>query len=134
MPLSTKIRKSAIRYGKAFVYTEQDHFDLGYFLAYHLRVIQLARKDLHDYLEKQMTRQHEASKLQQQDGRLNPRQTLIMHFLRHEGHSEISIAEHQSRQAISYPTARSDLLQLNEWGYLTMRKKGKKQIFMLNES
>ncbi|MBL4701054.1 MAG: hypothetical protein JKX85_07335 [Phycisphaeraceae bacterium] len=102
-----------------------------YFLSYLLNVIKLARTDLHDSLEKQIAKRTEASKLQQQDERLNPRQTLVLHHLRHTSQTLIAIAQHQTQQGITYPTARTDLLRLTAWGYLTMEKQGKKLIFQL---
>lgn len=133
LPLSTKITKSAIRYGKAFIYTETDGFDLGYFLAYHLRVIKLAQANLQVYLEKQIAKRTEASKLQQQDGRLNARQTLMMHKFRQSNLTSMTITQHQIEQNIAYPTARLDLRELVHWGYLVVNKQGKKQVFKLAE-
>lgn len=50
--ISVSLKKSPIRYGKSFLYTETDDNDLSYFLIAQIQVIRQAIQDLHAYIER----------------------------------------------------------------------------------
>lgn len=52
IPLSTAIKKSKIDYSKAYIYSEQDEFDLTYFINYNLRKINLSLEKFKEEVEK----------------------------------------------------------------------------------
>src|SRR5574344_1353151 len=52
LSISRIIYKSKTQYEKAFLYTEHDGFDLGYFLQYNLNVLKKAFNELQSYLER----------------------------------------------------------------------------------
>jgi Fic family protein len=127
--ISQIIRKSAIAYGRAFLYTETDGNDLTYFILYHLRVIRLAVAELHRYLARktQQIRNVEA-RLKGMD-LLNYRQRmLVSHALRHTG-QRYTIESHRLSHNVVYETARTDLLDLKDKGLLEATKVGKGYVF-----
>ena len=134
LPISTILRKAAVRYSRSYLYTEHDGFDLGYFLTYQLDVTARARQELAAYLERQAEKRREADKATDNDPRLSPRQRMLVRRLMNSHNPSIAIATHQKREHVSYPTARSDLMQLENFGYLRSEKAGRKFIFHLNKS
>ena len=52
MSISRVIAKSKKTYEKSFRYTEADNNDIGYFVAYNLRVLDLSFKQLQGYLKR----------------------------------------------------------------------------------
>ena len=134
LPLSLVIKRSAVQYTKSYIYTEQDGFDLNYFLAYQLRVIGRARSDLRDYLRREEAKRREADHTVAADDRLNARQRMVLHELKQSHDPTITIAEHEGRAVVTYPTARKDLLDLVEAGYLSKEQRGKKFVFQLKPS
>lgn len=128
LPVSRLIYASAGQYARAFLYVETDEFDLTYFLAYHARVIGLARRDLAQFLSRKRREAVEANR-RFADGALNERQRLVLAHLVGEPDGEVTIESHQVSSQVSYFTARADLLRLEELGYLQRRRLGKKFVF-----
>jgi len=120
--ISQVILNAPAKYGRAFLYTETDENDLTYFILYHLKVIDKAIAELHDYIERKTRR---LKKLEQQLGgieKFNYRQrTIIAHALRHPNY-RYTIKSHQRSHNIVYQTARTDLLDLCESDLFTVRK------------
>jgi Fic family protein len=127
--ISQIIRKSAVGYGRAFLYTETDENDLTYFILYHLRVIRLAIEELHQYIARktQQLRSVEAT-LRGMDVLNHRQRMLISHALRHPG-QRYTIESHRLSHNVVYETARSDLLDLREKGLLVGTKVGKAYVF-----
>lgn len=131
LPISRLIYQAPVKYGKAFLYTETDNFDFGYFLTYHLRIIAKARRELENYLTEAQHNREQAERTFGRDDRLNARQRLLLQQL-HQGQDRVmSIAQHKREQHIAYPTARKDLQQLEAFGYLRGTKVGKKFVYRL---
>jgi Fic family protein len=66
---------------------------------------------------------------QRNHGGLNPRQLeLVFYALRHP-ESEFTTTSHQRAQAVDYPTARADLTELVELGYLSKRQIGRGYVY-----
>ncbi len=129
LPLSQLFRRAPARYARAFVYTETDDFDLGYFLTYHLRVIGKARHALLEYLAGEQRKRLQAESTYGRDPRLNQRQKLLLRNLHHRDGAPVTIAEHQHANDLAYATARADLIELEQLGYLSSRKVGKKLVY-----
>lgn len=111
LPISRFIYRSSTQYGRAFLYTETDDFDLTYFFVYKAHVLRLVRQDLQQYLEHKRAEMVQTRNVFEEDGRLNHRQrSLILRFIR-DPEQRVTIALHQGRHAVAYGTARSDLLK-----------------------
>lgn len=134
VPISSIIKQGPVKYGKAFLHTETDENDLTYFLIHQIDVIRKGITSLHEYLGRKATEIEEAEKLLDNSnakGQLNHRQlSLLKHALKNPS-AIYRIQEHQTSHAISYQTARTDLLKMsNELNLLRKRKYGSSFVFV----
>jgi len=132
--ISSIIKQAPVKYGKAYLHTETDGNDLTYFLVHQIEVIRKGITSLHEYLSRESTEIEEAEKLldnSKAKGQLNHRQlSLLKHALKNPN-AIYSIQEHQSSHAISYQTARTDLLKMSdELSLLRKRKYGNSFVFI----
>ena len=120
--ISGIIRRAPAIYGRAFLYTETDDNDLTYFIIYHLRVIERAVRQLHEYIAQRTRRLQEIDRRLRGFAELNHRQReLISHALRHP-HHRYTIRSHQVSHSVVYQTSRMDLLDLVARGLLAKKK------------
>lgn len=123
--ISEAIKKAHARYGRAFLYTETDDNDLTYFLLYHLDLIRKAIDALREYLAMKQAEVRAAERLLRADEDLNHRQlVLLSDALRHPD-ADYTLAEHQASHNVVYETARTDLFDLRDKGFLVARKRGR---------
>lgn len=132
--ISRVIKKSPAKYSKAYLYTETDDNDLTYFIIYQVEVIKQAIMDLQEYIKRKSLEIHETEELldnSKANGQLNHRQlSLLKHALKHPS-AIYSIQEHQAAHAISYQTARTDLLKMaDKLNLLRKRKYGNSFVFV----
>ncbi len=133
LPISRLIYRSPAKYTKAYLLCETDDFDVTYFLSYKVKIISRARQELREYLQDQQVRQSEARKTLAGDERLNHRQREVVLRASRNPERVLTIADHQSRFAVSYGTARTDLLELSRWGYLTYSADTKRYDFYASD-
>lgn len=125
LSISRILRKAPSQYARSFLFTETDDNDLTYFLDYHLGVIRRAIDELQVYLDRKIREVRAVESRLKASADLNHRQlALLGHALRHPG-ARYTIASHKRSHAVSYQTARTDLLQLADMGLLRMWKRGK---------
>ena len=123
--ISQIILQAPAKYGRAFLYSETDDNDLTYFLIHQIEIIMAAIYSLYEYMKRKTIQIREL-----EDGltgikELNYRQRcLIKHALKHPRYG-YTIRSHQSSHNIVYETARRDLMQLQDKGYLEGKKAGK---------
>ncbi|MEQ6340312.1 MAG: Fic family protein [Gammaproteobacteria bacterium] len=132
--ISRIIKQNPAQYGKAYLHTETDGNDLTYFLIHQMDIIKKGVTALHEYLEIKSQEIEEAEKLldnSQAKGQLNHRQlSLLKHALEHPN-AIYRIQEHQASHAISYQTARTDLLKMSDQlSLLRKRKYGNSFVFV----
>lgn len=128
--ISQFLRKAPVQYGTAFLQTETDENDLTYFIIHQAEVIRRALKDLHDYVGRKSSEIRACLNALQKHPELNHRQqAVVAHALRHPGFA-YNIAGHQARQAVTYATARGDLLGLVKRKLLEQRKLGRSFAFV----
>ena len=72
--------KSKKSYEKAFLYTEADGMDMGYFVAYNMRVLQQSFKQLQDYIKRKQEEKRAANSFLR-IGNINARQAQIIRCL-----------------------------------------------------
>ena len=132
--ISTILKAGPAQYARSYLYTESDDNDLTYFLDFNLRIIIRAIKKLQEYLAKKVIEFKQVEKILGSSvfsRRLNHRQiAFLSHALRNPG-GTYSIESHKGSHDVSYPTARSDLLQLKEFGLLTQKKVRNAFIFVV---
>lgn len=123
--VSKIIRTAPARYGRSFLYTETDENDLTYFILHQLSIVKRSIDELRAYLDRKAGEIRETERLLRARVSLNHRQLAILsHALRHPG-SRYSIESHKSSHDVTYQTARTDLLGLEEKALLVRSKRGK---------
>jgi Fic family protein len=131
--LSTYIKKAQSQYGESFLMTESDDFDLTYFINSQLKFINHSIKGLFDYMDKKQNQQQQALHLLGSylaDGKLNPRQAMIIqHAIKHPGEG-YTIAGHKLSHYVSYATAKADLEKLEKLDLLQQSKRGREFVFI----
>ena len=127
--ISQFLRKAPAQYGTACLHTETDDNDLTYFIIHQAKIIRRALKDLHDYVVRKSSETRACLSALQKHPELNHRQqALIAHAVRHPG-STYQIAGHGARHAVTYATARSDLLSLSNMNFLEQKRVGRAFVF-----
>lgn len=128
--ISNILRKSPQTYARSFLYTETDDNDLTYFVIAQIDVIRRAINELHTYIARKTNDLKNLEMHMRAPEQFNHRQVaLIKHALKHPGH-KYTIASHQMSHNTAYETARTDLTHLHDQGILSMRKLGKKLVFV----
>lgn len=118
LSISRVIYKSKASYEKSYLYTESDGGDIGYFITYNLRVLELAFKELQSYISRKIAQRQGNTNYIINNG-VNERQAAIMSLFRDNPYMAITVKEVENRFGISQPTARLDLEGLVEKGFLT---------------
>ena len=129
LSISSVIRRKPADYKRAYLYTESDGNDLGYFIEHQLDVMERAFDGLMRYIKRKRAERRDGAGLLRADSKfgasLNHRQRrLLEHALKHGDHA-YTISAHQQRHSVTYQTARTDLLDLSERGLLNLRKEGR---------
>ena len=125
LSVSAILRDAPAQYNRAFLLTETDSNDLTYFVAYQLEVIERAVRSLREYLERKRTEVRELESYVRGDLTLNHRQRDVLSRALRDPLSSFYIAGHQRRHGVTYASARSDLLALEELGLLYRTRDGR---------
>lgn len=118
MSISRVIAKSKANYEKAFRYVENDGNDMGYFVAYNLRALEISFQQLRDYIQRKQREKRAASSFMMA-GNINQRQALILQRLKEEPDTIFTVKDVQEQFSVSSMTARKDLSDLVKQGYMT---------------
>ena len=111
LSISRVIAKSKKSYEKAFLYTEADDMDVGYFVSYNLRVLEQSFKQLQEYIKrKQNVKQ--AANIYLRMGDFNERQAQIIKLYVDDPTVLITIKDLQVKFGVSPTTAKSDIIGL----------------------
>jgi Fic family protein len=123
---------SKAQYARAYQYTEFDLNDLTYFIVYNLKAMDIAFKDMKNYVSKKRRETNDLiAKLD--TTHLNERQLALLQEAINEGKHVFAVADVEKRWAISNQTARTDLQGLVVHGFFEQKKMGKKIIFVCRE-
>jgi Fic family protein len=126
LPISRLLRQAPAKYGRSFLYCEQDDGDLTYFLIYQLAVIQRALSDLQAYLERKVA---ESRRIQESlsllSRHLNYRQVALLGNAIKNGHARYTVQSHSRSHNVVPQTARTDLQSLERQGFLVRESEGR---------
>jgi Fic family protein len=117
LSISRVIYKTKSAYENSFLYAESDRRDIGYFLLYNLRVLDVAFKELQSYIQRKIAQKQKAVDFLRL-GFLNERQAAILAMVRDDPKIVLSIREVCSKFQVSQPTAKLDIDKLVERGLL----------------
>ena len=113
LSISRVIAKSKKAYEKAFLYTEADGMDIGYFVAYNLRVLEQSFKQLQAYIKRKQEEKKAAS-LFLRMGNFNERQAQIIKLFADDPNTLLTIKDLEVRFGVSPTTAKTDIIGLLE--------------------
>ena len=120
LPISRLLAKAPGKYGRSFLYSEQDDGDLTYFAIFQLRIIQRAIADLQQYLAGKAA---ETKRLQESlmalSRQFNHRQLALLQHAIKDPHAQYTVVSHAGSHNIVAQTARIDLQGLEQQGLLT---------------
>lgn len=116
LSISRLIVKSKMQYAQAYIYSEVDGNDLTYFIQYKVKTMQLAYNSLKEYIDRKIKEKKQLINFQRIKG-VNERQAQIMKWI-YEEDLVFSVKEIENRFSISNQTARTDLAELVNKGYL----------------
>jgi Fic family protein len=118
------------QYARAYLLTETDSNDMTYFIDFNIRIISQALDNLKQYIIRKRVEESESLQLVEQIPNLSFRQAEILrNFIMHPTRV-YTISEIAGKYKVSLPTARSDLLLLEEKGKLKKYQDGKRLVFM----
>ncbi len=124
LPISTVIKKSPAQYAKAYIYTEQDDFDLTYFLDFNVQKIIQSIKETKEFLENK-DKDENVLKEALENFNLNDRQYQLIHYLSSNKDARITVSSHSALHKITRQTAAKDLKSLGTIELLEQKRVGK---------
>ena len=113
LSISRVIAKSKKAYEKAFLYTEADEMDIGYFVAYNLKVLEQSFQQLQNYIKRKQEEKKAASMFLRM-GNFNERQAQIIKMFDDDPNTLVTIKDLQVKFGISPTTAKTDIIGLLE--------------------
>ena len=131
LSISKFLKQAPASYASAFLFAETDENDLTYFLHHQFDIILQSIEGLHEYLSRKTEELQQTEKLLRGPIQkvLNHRQVaLVAHALKNPNEL-YDIRSHQMSHGITYQTARTDLLSMEELGLLEKFKRGKAYVF-----
>ena len=126
LSISRIIKETKNQYEKAFLYTEADDNDLSYFITYQLKAMEKAFEALKTYINRKQKEIFQASQFMKIAG-VNDRMAQIIKIIYDDPEQVLSIKEIENRFLISNHTARTDLKQLVDLGFLEVIPVNKKK-------
>ena len=131
MSISSIIIKSPSRYVRAYLYAEYDENDLTYFIKYQIRTLDVALKELKKYVERSRKEKEKIFEIIRDVEGLNDRQIYVIEKFHEDKRKVMTIREVMTTFSVVYQTARKDLLELEERGFLEKKTMGKKKFIFL---
>jgi Fic family protein len=129
LSISEILRKSAGKYGRAFLLTETDERDATYFILYQLEVIEQAIDRFHGYLRKKIKDVREVEVLLKGSGQFNHRQLALLGSAIRNPDLSYTFRSHAASHDVTHETARNDILPLVADGFLLQRRSGRNYAF-----
>lgn len=129
LSISGPIDRSPAAYYLAFAHTEIEEGDLTYFIIHQLNVIEESLADLTAHIQERVARTRKLARSIAEFDDLNHRQrALLQHAIRHPLES-YTIGAHAASHRVHYQTARNDLINLVDRGYLMSWRTGEGKRF-----
>ena len=134
LSISRIIKDTKNQYEKAYLHTEKDENDLGYFITYHVKTMVKAFDALKEYIGRKQREVVQAAKFMTING-VNDRMAQILKIVYDDADRVLNSKEIEKRFNISNFTARQDLKGLVELGFLEIVQVNKvKQNFIRSKT
>lgn len=128
--ISNLLKKAPSKYAGSFMLTEQDGGDLTYFFIYHLKIIHRAIDELQVYLQRKMKELRDTRLLlAATPGDYNHRQLALLELAMKDAGSVFTAESHARSHNASRETARQDLSDLENRGFVSRGKRGKRFVW-----
>lgn len=125
LPISLAFKRAYIQYGMAYVYAEQDDFDVTYFYDFHMKKLLLAIHNFSEYIQRKVD---ENMALKDSIGifeNLNDRQQELIRYLLMKGKEQyVTPSSYIELYKISRMTARNDIRALERLHFLYKKRVG----------
>jgi len=128
MSISKIIIKAPAQYAKSYLHCEYDENDLTYFIDYNLKCLDFALTNLQNYIQRKIVEKQNLFHLIKNEN-INERQAELLRGLIIDIKRGYTIKEVQTKFGVVYQTARTDLMGLQDLGYIEEKKFGKRLIF-----
>jgi len=132
-PISRKILSSRVNYGLAYLHSEVDENDLTYFIEFNIKAIHEALLDMTDYIKRKQKEQIDVNRMVTELKDISIRQAAILKELMQSLNKYFTIKEFQETYHIAYETARTDLMELVNKKYLTLKIDKRKFLFIFTK-
>ncbi|MGV8084141.1 MAG: Fic family protein [Coriobacteriia bacterium] len=129
LAISRVILRRRAQYEKAYLYAEIDDSDFTYFLLFNLNAIETALKETRNYIDRKAAEDAEIEHQIEGDFGLNYRQRTALSRALKKPTATFTIQSHATSHGIVRATARTDLMDLRERGYLASHKRGRQVVF-----
>ena len=124
LSISSIINQQRRKYYLSFVNTEMDGDDLTYFVNYHMSILDKSIDAFITYVKKQRAKQQENLSIGLGD--YNARQQAILIAAVGDPLARFTYTSHANSHGVTLPTARADLLDLEQRGLLRSNRKGRR--------
>lgn len=135
--ISRILKEAPAKYSRSYLYTETDDNDVTYFIVYQLEVIVRAINDLFIYLDRKAKEIRTVERILKKSPHLqnilNHRQIALLNRALKKPNSVYYVESHRSSHNVTYQTARTDLMKLEELGLLDKSKIGKAYVYIAPE-
>ncbi len=128
--ISRVILRRRGQYARAFLYSEADDNDLTYFLTFHVHAVEKALEEFWEYVEQKAQENQELEVRVARDGAFNHRQRALLSRALKDSGTVFTIESHRASHGVAYATARNDLLELVQRGYLVQIRAGRSFAFV----
>lgn len=130
--ISPAIRKSGLRYYKAFLNSELNGNDLNYFIKYHLDILQRSVSEFLEYVRRKQAEQADFSANYPGLDALNARQKKLLTSWLKRPHlvRAADVDSYRKENAVSRETARKDLEEMVRKRIVTRKRDGRAFIFV----
>lgn len=126
LSLSERILNSPAQYADAYIYSEQDEYDLNYSIHYNITKLKLAREQFQLYIKEKIAENRQAMHIIQSGFKFNYRQLQLLQYLAKDEQRYTNLSSyHNIHSSIGYVTAVSDLKKLTKEGFLKKVKNGR---------
>lgn len=125
LPISLVIKRAPTQYAMAYIYSEQDSYDITYFFDFHIRKIIQALNDFNNYVERTILENKEIDKIISKNIHLTDRQKYLLHHLISEDGANTTVTSHAVLNNISRQTAAKDIRELEKNNLVIGKREGK---------
>lgn len=126
--ISRLLHAARAKYRRTFLLTETDDLDATYFILYQLGVIVRAIDELHAHLRSKMAELRQTEELLSRSD-LNHRQVALLGYALRHPDADFTYESHARSHRVVRQSARRDILELVEKGFLAPRRVGRAMHF-----